>query len=73
MHLAGVLLLTNTEHKLSEVHAKLMAQNISLHSLLEQVERSHDKSHDQDSPSSTRKHRRTRSDFTFRAYKESSV
>ena len=28
--------MTNTEQKLSEVHSKLMSQNISLHSLLAQ-------------------------------------
>ena len=33
--------MTNTENKLSEVHARLMAQNISLHSLLEEAERLH--------------------------------
>ena len=38
---AGILYVTNTENKLSEVHARLMAQNISLHSLLEEAERLH--------------------------------
>lgn len=38
---AGILYITNTENKLSEVHARLMAQNISLHSLLEEAERAH--------------------------------
>ena len=37
----GILYVTNTENKLSEVHARLMAQNISLHSLLEEAERLH--------------------------------
>ncbi len=31
----GVLCVAGTDHRLSEVHARLMAQNISLHSLLE--------------------------------------
>lgn len=45
----GILYVTNTENKLPEVHARLMAQNISLHSLLEEAESSHErKSHDKD-------------------------
>ncbi len=31
----GVLCVAGTDHRLSEVHARLMVQNISLHSLLE--------------------------------------
>ena len=43
--------MTNTENKLSKVHAELMSQNISLHSLLEEAEISHrQKSHDKDTP-----------------------
>ena len=43
--------LTCTDHNLSEVHSKLMAQNVSLHSLLEQADHSHDQSLDDlDSP-----------------------
>ena len=39
--IVGILYVTNTESKLSEVHTRLMAQNISLHSLLEEAERLH--------------------------------
>ena len=49
----GILYVTNTETKLPEVHARLMAQNISLHSLLEEAERTHEQSHDKDTPSLT--------------------
>ena len=48
---AGILYITNPENKLQEVHARLMEQNISLHSLLEEAERQ--KSHDKDTPSSS--------------------
>ena len=45
--------MTNTENKLSEVHARLMAQNISLHSLLEEAERLHEQTtQDKDIPPS---------------------
>ena len=50
----GILYVTNTETKLPEVHARLMAQNISLHSLLEEAERAHEQqSHDKDTPTLT--------------------
>ena len=35
--------MTHTEHELSDVHERLLTQNVSLHALL-------DRSHDQDTP-----------------------
>lgn len=54
---SGILYVTNTEQKLSEVHSKLMSQNASLHSLLEQPEdrtTPTNKSHDSGSESHDR-------------------
>ena len=42
--ITGMLCVTNTEHRLPEVHARLMAQNISLHSLLEKAQSEQDAS-----------------------------
>lgn len=58
----GILYVTNTDNKLTDVHKRLTAQNLSLHILLEEAERSHDrKSRDQgkDTPSLQEADRRT--------------
>lgn len=52
----GMICITSTNHKLSEVHGKLMAQNISLYSQLEKAQLSHDKSRDRNTPPTNRKH-----------------
>ncbi len=52
-----MLFITNTEQKLSDVLTKLMTQNISLHSLLEQPDtQSTDESHDNATPPTTYEH-----------------
>ena len=35
LHAAGVLCITRLQCELSDIHSKLMAQNVSLHALLE--------------------------------------
>ena len=78
---AGVLCMTNTEIKLSEVHSKLMSQNISLHSLLEQPgeratppKESHDSaSSKQTTPPTLHEHSRGRSRTLPGGYVEHSV
>lgn len=54
---AAILCITKTEYELSEVHSRLVAQNDSLHSLLESHDMSHDQSHertrDKDTPTAS--------------------
>lgn len=58
----GTLCMTHTENELSDVHERLLTQNVSLHALLDQ-------SHDQDTPTHRLEEEVLESKLTFEDYR----